>query len=107
MDATEFATAELKKTLEGLARHLFGSEIQTRWGAHSLRRNPGIFGLSVEVDFLLKFIFVRSLGFLGFEWCATLLVGFPGCLMPTLGLSWCWMLTSRVKTVLVGLFVCG
>lgn len=31
MDATEFATAELKKTLEGLARHLFGSEIQTRW----------------------------------------------------------------------------
>lgn len=29
----EFAEKELKDTLEGLARHLFGSDIETRWGA--------------------------------------------------------------------------
>ena len=29
----EFAERELKKTLEGLARHLFGSDIETKWGA--------------------------------------------------------------------------
>ena len=29
-DGTAFAEAELKKTLEGLARHLFG-DVQLRW----------------------------------------------------------------------------
>jgi len=33
MGAVEFAERELKKTLEGLARHLFGSDIETKWGA--------------------------------------------------------------------------
>lgn len=32
MGAVQFAETELKKTLEGLARHLFGSDIETRWG---------------------------------------------------------------------------
>ena len=31
--AVEFVEAELKETLEGLARHLFGQDIQVRWGA--------------------------------------------------------------------------
>ncbi len=30
--AEEFVEAELKATLEGLARHLFGQQTEVRWG---------------------------------------------------------------------------
>ena len=38
--AEEFVEAELKATLEGLARHLFGQETEVRWGEWNARHAP-------------------------------------------------------------------
>ena len=93
MDATEFATAELKKTLEGLARHLFGSEIQTRWGAHLLRKAPVAYcsaqGFSVLDAEHAIYCSASEFEIEGFQ---MLTVEFPGCLKHSSGCSWCSIL---------------